>query len=44
MTDPTATATLQIEARPQAVYGLITDLPTLASLAEETVGYGVAQG
>jgi polyketide cyclase/dehydrase/lipid transport protein len=36
-TDPLVTATLQIDARPEVVYGLITDLPTLASLAEETV-------
>ena len=35
--DPSATATLQIDARPEVVYGLITDLPTLAALAEETV-------
>ena len=37
MTDPCATARLQIDARPDVVYGLITDLPTLASLAEEAV-------
>lgn len=28
---------MQIDARPDVVYGLITDLPTLASLAEEAV-------
>ena len=28
---------MQIDARPEVVYGLITDLPTLASLAEEAV-------
>lgn len=37
MTDPCVTVTVRIDARPDAVYGLITDLPTLASLAEETV-------
>jgi len=37
ITDPCATATVQIDACPDMVYGLITDLPTLASLAEQTV-------
>ena len=37
MDDPCATATVHIDARPDVVYGLITDLPTLASLAEEAV-------
>ncbi len=37
MTDPCVTATVQIDARPDVVYRLITDLPTLASLAEEAV-------
>jgi Polyketide cyclase / dehydrase and lipid transport len=37
MTDPCVAATVQIDARPDLVYGLITDLPTLASLAEEAV-------
>ncbi len=37
MTEPAVTATVQIDARPEMVYGLITDLPTLASLAEEAV-------
>src|SRR5258708_13605388 len=37
MSDPCATATVQIDAQPAAVYGLITDLQTLASLAEEAV-------
>jgi hypothetical protein len=36
MTDP-VTATVQIDAGPDVVYGLITDPPTLASLAEEAV-------
>ncbi|MCV7197027.1 SRPBCC family protein [Mycobacterium angelicum] len=50
MTDPSATETVQIDASPDEVYGLITDLPTLATLAEEAVamewrkGGGVAQG
>ncbi|HSS26169.1 MAG TPA: SRPBCC family protein, partial [Mycobacterium sp.] len=50
MTDPCVTATVQIDARPDVVYELITDLPTLASLAEEAVamewrkGNGVRQG
>jgi len=50
MTDPSATETVQIDASPDVVYGLITDLPTLATLAEEAVamewrkGDGVAQG
>jgi hypothetical protein len=37
MTDPCVRATLHIDAGPDVVYGLITDLPTLASLAEEAV-------
>ncbi len=37
MTDPSVTATVQIDAGPDVVYRLITDLPTLASLAEEAV-------
>ncbi|BBZ44944.1 SRPBCC family protein [Mycobacterium parmense] len=37
MTDPCASATVQIDARPDVVYRLLTDLPTLASLAEEAV-------
>jgi Polyketide cyclase / dehydrase and lipid transport len=36
MSDP-VTASVAIDARPEVVYGLITDLPTLASLAEEAV-------
>lgn len=35
--DPSATATVHIDAGPDVVYALITDLPTLAALAEETV-------
>ncbi|MGZ4563724.1 MAG: SRPBCC family protein [Mycobacterium sp.] len=37
MTAPCVTATVQVEARPDVVYRLITDLPTLASFAEEAV-------
>jgi Polyketide cyclase / dehydrase and lipid transport len=37
MTGPCVTARVRIDARPDVVYGLITDLPTLASLAEEAV-------
>jgi hypothetical protein len=37
MDDPCVTATVEIDARPDVVYGLITDLPTLTSLAEEPV-------
>ncbi|MEB4212109.1 SRPBCC family protein [Mycobacterium sp. 94-17] len=37
MTDPCVQASVQIDARPDLVYRLITDLPTLAGLAEEAV-------
>ena len=37
MTDPSASATVQIDCSPDEVYQLITDLPTLAELAEEPV-------
>lgn len=37
MTDPCVSATVQIGVRPDVVYRLITDLPTLAALAEEAV-------
>jgi Polyketide cyclase / dehydrase and lipid transport len=37
MTDPCVAATVHIDARPEVVYRLVTDLPTLASLAEEAV-------
>jgi Polyketide cyclase / dehydrase and lipid transport len=43
MTDP-VTATVEIDARPEVVYGLITDLPTLASLAEEAVAMEWCKG
>jgi Polyketide cyclase / dehydrase and lipid transport len=38
MDDLCVTDSVRIDARPEAVYDLITDLPTLASLAEEAVG------
>ncbi len=41
---PSASATVQIKASPETVYGLITDLPTLASLAEEAVGMEFRKG
>src|ERR1700756_5424968 len=50
MSDPCVSASVHIAARPDVVYGLITDLPTLASLAEEAVamewrkGDAVCQG
>lgn len=40
MTDPadaSVSASVHVDASPEVVYGLITDLPTLASLAEEAV-------
>lgn len=37
MSDPSVSASVHIDARPEVVYRLITDLPTLASLAEEAV-------
>ncbi|HZC51307.1 MAG TPA: SRPBCC family protein [Mycobacterium sp.] len=37
MSEPSVSASVRIDARPDVVYGLITDLPTLASLAEEAV-------
>lgn len=36
MPEPSASATVDIDASPEVVYGLVTDLETLASLAEET--------
>ncbi|MEY8017124.1 SRPBCC family protein [Mycobacterium servetii] len=36
-TDSAVTATVHVDAPAEVVYGLLTDLPTLASLAEETV-------
>jgi Polyketide cyclase / dehydrase and lipid transport len=43
MTNP-VTATVQIDAGPDVVYRLITDLPTLASLAEETEAMELRKG
>lgn len=37
MSAPSVSASVHIDARPEVVYRLITDLPTLASLAEEAV-------
>jgi hypothetical protein len=42
--EPSATASVQIDASPEVVYGLITDLPTLASLAEEAVAMELRKG
>lgn len=44
MTAPSATATVQINATPDEVYALITDLSTLAALAEETVKMELRKG
>ncbi|KAA1251062.1 SRPBCC family protein [Mycobacterium simiae] len=44
MTEPSASATVQINASPERVYGLITDLPTLAALAEEAVSMKLRKG
>jgi hypothetical protein len=41
---PSATSAVQIDANPDLVYGLITDLPTLASLAEEAVAMELRKG
>ncbi|AFE13934.1 hypothetical protein MRGA423_17225 [Mycobacterium tuberculosis RGTB423] len=38
------TVTVEIDANPDLVYGLITDLPTLASLAEEVVAMQLRKG
>ncbi|EUA90148.1 polyketide cyclase / dehydrase and lipid transport family protein [Mycobacterium ulcerans str. Harvey] len=37
-------ATVEIDATPERVYGLITDLRTLASLAEEAVAMELQKG
>lgn len=44
MTEPSASATVQIDATPEVVYDLITDLPTLVSLAEEAVAMQFCKG
>jgi uncharacterized protein YndB with AHSA1/START domain len=36
MSEPSATATVTVDAEPEAVYRLITDLDAMAELAEET--------
>ncbi len=44
MTKPSVAATVEIDATPERVYGLITDLRTLASLAEEVVAMELQKG
>jgi hypothetical protein len=44
MSDPCVSETVAIDARPDVVYGLITDLSTLASLAEEAVSMQLCKG
>lgn len=44
MTEPSASATVQIDATCDQVYRLITDLPTLASLAEEATAMEFRKG
>jgi uncharacterized protein YndB with AHSA1/START domain len=44
MSEPSVTATVQIDRSPDEVYRLITDLPTLASLAEEAVAMEFRKG
>ncbi|VBA37431.1 hypothetical protein LAUMK191_01911 [Mycobacterium attenuatum] len=44
MTELSVSATVQINASPERVYGMITDLPTLASLAEEAVSMQLRKG
>lgn len=50
MNEPNATVTVSVQAAPEAVYRLITDLDTMAELAEETTrmrwtkGGGAAPG
>lgn len=41
---PSATGTVQIDAAPEAVYDLITDLSALAECAEENVGMAWRKG
>ena len=41
---PAATVDVSIDAAPDVVYGLITDLPTLAELAEETTAMAWTKG
>lgn len=44
MNEPSASATVQIAAPPETVYGMITDLPTLSELAEEAVSMELRKG
>ena len=41
---PAVSADITINARPDALYSLITDLPTLTELAEETTAMQLDQG
>jgi polyketide cyclase/dehydrase/lipid transport protein len=43
-TGPSASASVEIDRSPDEVYRLITDLPTLASLAEEAVAMELRKG
>lgn len=42
--DPSATASVHIDAAPDVVYALVTDLPTLAAMAAETVAMRWREG
>ena len=44
MTEPSASATVQIDASPDVAYKLITDLPTLCGLADEAVAMEFRKG
>jgi hypothetical protein len=44
MNEPCVSASVRIDAGPEVVYRLITDLPTLASLAEEAVAMQWCKG
>ncbi|OBK09882.1 SRPBCC family protein [Mycobacterium asiaticum] len=44
MSEPSVSATVQISAAPEVIYGLITDLPTLAALAEEATSMELREG
>lgn len=44
MNDPSASATVRINASPEEIYRLITDLPTLATLAEEANAMEMRKG
>jgi hypothetical protein len=42
--DPCTSGTVEIDRNPDEVYRLITDLPTLAALAEEAVAMELGKG